>query len=73
MKESKRITYGHKWQLLGLGLLSALIVLLGLLAAGIGILVSLPVVSLAGAHAYRVLAGEAVVDAAMPHPGGSQS
>jgi uncharacterized membrane protein len=67
MKESKRITYGHKWQLLGLGLLSALIMLLGVLAAGIGIVVSLPVVSLAGAHAYRVLAGEAVTDAAMPH------
>jgi uncharacterized membrane protein len=68
MKESKRITYGHKWQLLGLGLLSALIMLLGVLALGIGIVVALPVVSLAGAHAYRVLAGEAVRDAAMPHP-----
>jgi len=71
MKESKRITYGHKWQLLGFGLLCVLIMLLGAIAAGIGIVVSLPVVSLAGAHAYRVLAGEAVADAVLPTSGGS--
>lgn len=69
MKESKRITYGHKWRLLGLALLSLLVMLLGAIALGIGTLVSLPVVSLAGAHAYRVLAGQAVDDAVLAHPG----
>lgn len=66
LKESKRITEGHRWQLLGLALLSTLIVLLGLLAAVVGVLVSIPVVSLAFAHAYRTLAGRAAADIAMP-------
>lgn len=55
MKESKRITHGHKWQLFGLGLLLALINLGGAIAFGVGLLVTIPVTSLAFTHAYRVL------------------
>jgi uncharacterized membrane protein len=68
MKESRRITRGHKWQLLGFLLLLVLINLLGLLALVVGMLVSIPVSSLAFAHAYRLLGGKAEirpVDAAL--------
>jgi uncharacterized membrane protein len=57
MKESHRITYGHKWTLLGFALMLVLINLLGLIALVVGLLVSIPVSSLAFAHAYRQLAG----------------
>jgi len=65
MKESHRITHGHKWKLLGFTLVLVLINLLGLLALIVGLLVSIPVSSLAFAHAYRLLAGRTVPDAAM--------
>ena len=65
MKESKRLAHGHKWALLGFVLVLALINLLGVLALGVGLLVSIPVSSLAFVHAYRVLGGRAVPDAAM--------
>jgi uncharacterized membrane protein len=55
MKESNRITYGHKWSLLGFTLVLVLINLLGVLALVVGLLVSIPVSSLAVTHAYRVL------------------
>jgi Protein of unknown function (DUF975) len=66
MKESNRITRGYKWSLLGLVLMFVLINLLGVLALGVGLLVSLPVSSLAFVHAYRQLSGRAVPDAVMP-------
>ena len=65
MKESKRITHGHKWSLLGFSLVLVLINLLGVLALVFGLLVSIPVSSLAFVHAYRLLAGRIVPDAAM--------
>jgi uncharacterized membrane protein len=68
MKESNRITRGHKWNLLVLLLMLILINLLGALALIVGLLVSVPVTVLAFTHAYRVLSGGAVprpVDAAL--------
>jgi uncharacterized membrane protein len=68
MKESNRITHGHKWSLLGFTLMLVLINLLGLIALVVGLLVSIPVSSLAVTHAYRVLSGRtppAAQDAAM--------
>jgi uncharacterized membrane protein len=68
MKESRRLSYGHKWNLLGLSLLLVLINLLGLAALFVGLFVSIPVSSLAFTHAYRVLGGKAEprpVDAAL--------
>lgn len=56
MKESWRITKGHKWQLLLLFLALLLVNLLGILALFVGIFVSVPITMLAFAHAYRTLA-----------------
>jgi uncharacterized membrane protein len=66
MKESHRITRGHKWPLLGFLVLLMLINLAGLMALVVGLLVTIPVTSLAFTHAYRVLGGRAASDAAMP-------
>ncbi|HXG79813.1 MAG TPA: hypothetical protein VNJ31_10815 [Methyloceanibacter sp.] len=63
MSESNRITRGHKWPLFGFMLLLVLINLLGLFALGVGLLVSIPVSTLAFVHAYRVLSGKME-----PHP-----
>lgn len=59
MKESARITYGYKWQLLGFVLLLGLVNILGLLCLVVGLLVSIPVTSLAFVHAYRTLSENA--------------
>jgi uncharacterized membrane protein len=59
MKESKRITHGYKWPLLGFIFVLALVNLLGALALGVGLLVSVPVSTLALVHAYRTLGGQA--------------
>jgi len=59
LKESARITYGHKWQLLGLLCLIVLINILGAILLLVGLLVSIPVSSLAMVHAYRTLSGQA--------------
>lgn len=55
MKESRRITYGHKWQLLGLLGVLGLFNLVGLLALVVGLLVTIPVTALTVVHVYRIL------------------
>ncbi|HWK39229.1 MAG TPA: DUF975 family protein [Hyphomicrobium sp.] len=56
MKESWRVTKGYKGQM-GLLLLALIgIIILGLLALGIGVFVAAPIAMLAMTHAYRVLA-----------------
>ena len=57
MKESMRITEGHRWPLLGFVLILFLIVIIGALALGVGLLVAFPIATLAFAHAYRVVSG----------------
>ncbi len=59
MKESVRITKGHRWVLLGLALLCGLVTLLGIVSLIVGVLVAIPVVSLAVVHAYRFLEKQA--------------
>jgi uncharacterized membrane protein len=59
LKESWRITKGHKWQLLLLFLVLGLINLLGIIALLIGVIVTLPITLLAFTHAYRLLAARA--------------
>jgi uncharacterized membrane protein len=54
LSESNCLTRGHKWPLLGFMLLLLLVNLLGLLALVVGLLVSIPVTTLAFVHAYRV-------------------
>lgn len=53
IKESMRITKGHKWQLFLFVLTIIGINILGLLALAIGLLVSIPVSMLAVVHVYR--------------------
>jgi uncharacterized membrane protein len=55
MKESWRVTKGHKWQLFLLFLALIGINLLGVAALVVGLLVSVPITMLAAAHAYRTL------------------
>ncbi len=55
MKESARITKGHRWQILGFLGLILILNILGFLALVIGLLVTIPVTFLAVAHAYRTL------------------
>lgn len=55
LKESARITYGYKWKLLVLLLAVAGINILGILALIVGLLVTIPVTTLALVHAYRTL------------------
>ncbi len=59
MKESMRIGSGHRWTLLGLIAVLMLIVIAGLLALFVGVLVAMPVSTLAFVHAYRVLSRRA--------------
>lgn len=55
LQESRRITKGYRWKLLGLLLAVIGINILGVLCLVIGMLVSIPVTSLALVHAYRKL------------------
>jgi uncharacterized membrane protein len=55
LKESRRLTKGHRWKLLGLFGMIALLNILGLVALLVGLLVSIPVTALAFVHAYRTL------------------
>jgi len=59
LKESNRITKGHKWPLLGLLAMVILLNLIGALLIGVGLLVSVPVTMLALVHAYRTLERQA--------------
>ena len=68
LKESKRITYGYKWELFLLGLAIFGIVILGLICLIIGILVAYPIVLIAMAHAYRTLESKADAVATSPAP-----
>jgi hypothetical protein len=57
IKESWRLTKGHKWQILGFVALMALVNVLGFVLLIVGLLVTLPVTALAFAHLYRTLSG----------------
>ena len=59
MKESMRIGRGYRWTLLGLIVLLALIIMAGAVALFVGLLVAMPVTTLAFVHAYRVLSAKA--------------
>ena len=59
LKESWRITKGHKLHLLGFGFVAIVFNLIGAIAIGIGLLVTVPLTMLASAHIYRTLEHEA--------------
>jgi len=55
MRESKRITQGKKMSLLAFDLTMLGVIILGALCLGVGLLVAVPVVWLAGIKVYRLL------------------
>ena len=55
MKESMRITKGHRWMLFWFSLAIVFICFLGIICIGVGLLVAMPIVMLAMVHAYRAL------------------
>ncbi len=59
LKESRRITRGSRWQLLGFILALVGINILGFVCLIVGLLVSIPVSSLAFVHVYRTLTAKA--------------
>ncbi len=58
LKLSIKITRGNKWSLFLLGLFGSVLVIAGLLACGIGLLFTLPLLYLLGATAYLTMSGE---------------
>jgi uncharacterized membrane protein len=58
IKESARLTKGHRWQLFLLALAIIGINILGAIALLVGLVVTIPVSLLAVVHAYRKLAGK---------------
>ncbi len=59
LRESARMTYGHRWHLLWFTLALAFINVAGLLCLVVGLLISVPVSALAFTRAYRVLSSPA--------------
>jgi len=57
-RESAKITEGIKWKLLGLVVLIALINILGVIAFGVGLLVTIPLTAFAFVFVYRRLSHE---------------
>lgn len=55
MKKSRHMTSGHKWDLFGFFLVVMLLNLLGALAFGLGLIVTIPVTCIALAHIYDAL------------------
>lgn len=60
LKESGRITYGHKAKLLGLFFVIGLVNILGAILLLVGLLVTIPLSALAVVHAYRTLSAQSV-------------
>lgn len=63
IKESWRVTKGHKWELFLLVLAIIGLNILGLIALVVGLLVTIPVSMIAIVHAYRILEGREIRDA----------
>lgn len=58
LKESARLTKGHRMELFKLALASLGVNILGLLALGVGLLVTVPTTMISFIHAYRAIAGK---------------
>lgn len=63
LKESSKMTYGHKWQLLKFYVVLLGVNILGLLALGVGLLVSVPVSMFAMVHVYNKLLNQPSIQA----------
>lgn len=62
LRESARVTRGAKRELLGFAALAVLLNLLGALALGVGLLVTVPTTTIAAAHVLRLLQTRAGAD-----------
>lgn len=62
MKRSADLTRGHRGRLFKGGVVAFLVILLGLLAFGVGILLSYPVTIIAEGHIYRQLTGDPIIE-----------
>lgn len=62
LHESSNLTIGIKWELLGLLLVILLINILGVIPAGLGLLVTIPISMIALAHVYVALSKKAKVE-----------
>lgn len=73
MKESMRLTKGNRLNLLGLGIVLAILTFIGAIPLFLGLLVVAPITMLSGVHAYRTLSHGAaeIVAAPAPSPAGS--
>jgi Protein of unknown function (DUF975) len=60
LRRSAEITRGHRWQLLGLGLLIIGINILGLLACCVGVLFTYGITAITVAYTYKTLGGQPV-------------
>jgi len=72
LRESSRLTVGYRWQLLKFFLLLFVVNLLGAIALGVGLLVTIPTTSIAAAYVFRRLQGRAPAQntaASTPTPG----
>jgi len=58
VKKSWKLTKGHSWKLLSLGLISILLAIAGLLPVGLGLLIVLPLLYIVGAIFYRKISKE---------------
>ncbi len=65
MRESALMTEGHKWHLLKFGAVIAVINLLGLLCFVVGLLVTVPLTTLAYIHIYRKLSSPSLTPEAV--------
>lgn len=55
LKESARITKGARWSLLGFLIVGCLINVLGIIALGVGVAITAPIIMIATASVYRAL------------------
>jgi len=68
IRKSGQITKGYKWQLLGFWFAMLGVNILGLLALGIGLLVTIPATIVAQGYVYRTLVGK---QPSLPRPAGT--
>lgn len=68
LKESGRITMGNKWKILGFFFVIGLMNFVGVLALGIGLLVTLPVTLIASVYVYKQLSCTPAAVVADPTP-----
>jgi hypothetical protein len=61
LRTSSRLTKGERWHLVGFGLVCLGANVLGLLAFGVGLLVTIPTTMLAAAHVFRRLQARAAI------------